>query len=301
MALTREESLARYGTEAYTAWDEPGAQADASAKGINVMAKQPNPAQLTSSVSKPQFQKIKGFSDLQNQYAESVYNQPDYAGLYQRYAGETGLTDVKKLITNIDTSVADIEDKIARVEPNIGARLQDFDITEGQRQRMVTSEEQPLRTQYADVLRSRSKLSAEASSKADLVNTLMSYAQSDYTGRVNYLKTLVDIDEANKERAKTAASGNIQNYLGGKTGATGTPPAPTMTGPEMVADKLLKGLTIDDTGTVQSSNKSSGNQQFDKSGNLILGGGMQLTPTQNNKNKNMSSSTIFNRLLGNLA
>jgi hypothetical protein len=298
MKLSREESIARYGTEAYTAWDEPSAQADASAKGINVMAKQPNPAQLTSSVSKPQFQKIKGFSDLQNQYAESVYNQPDYASLYQQYARETGLTDVKKLITDIDTSVADIEDKIARVEPNINKEIFNYDITEGQRGRMVNAEQEPLRTQYADILRSRSKLSAEASSKADLVNTLMNYAQSDYTGRVNYLKTLVDIDEANKERARTASLGNIYNYLDTKTG---TPPVPTITGPEMVADRLLEGLTIDDTGTIKSSNKSSGNQQFDKSGNLILGGGMQLTPIQNNKNKNISSSTIFNRLLGNLA
>jgi len=199
MALTREESLARYGTEAYTAWDEPGAMADARAKGINVMAKQPNPAQLTSTVAKPQFQKIKGFSDLQNKYAELAYNQPNYSELYNQYAGQTGLTDVKKLITDIDTSVADIEDKIAKVEPNINKEIGDYLVTEGQRGRMVNAEEQPLRTQYADILRSRSRLSAELAAKAELVNNLLNYAQADYTGRLNYLKTLVDIEEANKK------------------------------------------------------------------------------------------------------
>lgn len=291
MALTREESIARYGTEAYTAWDEPGAIADAKAKGINVIQKQPNPAQLTS--TQQPFQKIKGFTELQNKYAEQMYNQPDYAGMYQQYAKETGLTDVKGLITNIDNSVADIEDKIAKIEPNINKEIGDYLITEGQRGRMVTAEEQPLRTQYSDILRSRSRLSAEAASKADLVNTLMNYAQTSYQGRLAYLKTLVDIEESNK---KASSSGNISTYLTPKTETKPTTPPTTK---EQEADKLLKGVTIDDSGNIKTSGGTS-NLQFDKSGNLILGGGIQLTPTQKSS-KTISTSTKLNRLSSNLA
>jgi len=296
MALTREESLARYGTEAYTAWDEPGAMADARAKGINVMAKQPNPAQLTSTVAKPKFQKIKGFSDLQNQYAELAYNQPNYSELYNQYAGQTGLTDVKKLITDIDTSVADIEDKIAKVEPNINKEIGDYLVTEGQRGRMVNAEEQPLRTQYADILRSRSRLSAEAAAKAELVNNLLNYAQADYTGSLNYLKTLVDIEEANKK----ASMGSYSNYLTPTT-KTVTPTeakpttAPTQTKSSL--DDIFKGVTIDKSGNINTSNT---NQQFDKYGNLILGGGMKLNQPSNKKSP-LSTSTLFSRLLNSTA
>lgn len=297
MALSREESIAKYGTESYTAWDEPGALADATAKGLNVMQKQPNPAQLTSSgqtgSTQQPFQKIKGFTELQNKYAEQMYNQPDYAGMYQGYAKETGLTDVKGLITNIDNSVADIEDKIAKIEPNINKEIGDYLITEGQRGRMITAEEQPLRTQYSDILRSRSRLSAEAGAKAELVNTLMNYAQTSYQGRLDYLKSLVDIEASNK--AKASAGGNISSYLTPKTETKPTAPPTTN---EQNVDALLKGITIDDSGSVQTP--SSSGLQFDKSGNLILGGGIQLTPAQKS-DKNLSSATKFSRLSSSLA
>ena len=296
MKLSREESIARYGTEAYTAWDEPSAVADATSKGINVIQKQPNPAQLNQTVQSNQYKPQKGFSNLQNQYAEAVYNQPDYASLYKKYAGETGLTDVKKLITDIDTSVADIEDKIAKIEPNIDKEIGDYLITEGQRGRMVNAEQEPLRTQYADILRSRSRLSAEASSKADLVNTLMSYAQSDYAGRVNYLKTLVDIEESNR-KAKASTGSGLGTYL---TPTKEPKPTTTPTTTEQQASKLLEGITIDDKGYVQTKSTTPSNLQYDKYGNLILGGGIQLNPTQTSS-KNFSTSTKFNRLSSSLA
>jgi hypothetical protein len=293
MALTRDQSIAKYGTEAYTAWDEPGAMEDAKAKGINVLQKRPNPAQLTSSATQPPFQQIKGFTELQNQYAQQVANQPDYVGLYQQYAQKEGLTDVNKLIANIDTSVADIEDKIAKVEPNINKEIGDYLITEGQRSRMVTAQEQPLRTQYADILRSRSRLSAEATAKANLVKTLIEYAQTSYKGRLDYLKSLVDIEASNK---KTGSGGGYTNYLTPLKQLEPKPAVPPQTD-EQKANNLLKGVTINDSGNVKTTNKS--NLKFDKSGNLILGGGIQLTPTQ--KGKTVSTSTKFNRLSSNLA
>ena len=293
MALTRDQSIAKYGTEAYTAWDEPRAMEDAKAKGINVLQKRPNPAQLTSSATQPPFQQIKGFTELQNQYAQQVANQPDYVGLYQQYAQKEGLTDVNKLIANIDTSVADIEDKIAKVEPNINKEIGDYLITEGQRSRMVTAQEQPLRTQYADILRSRSRLSAEATAKANLVKTLIEYAQTSYKGRLDYLKSLVDIEASNK---KTGSGGGYTNYLTPLKQLEPKPAVPPQTD-EQKANNLLKGVTINDSGNVKTTNKS--NLKFDKSGNLILGGGIQLTPTQ--KGKTVSTSTKFNRLSSNLA
>lgn len=292
MKLSREESIARYGTEAYTAWDEPSAVADATSKGINVMQKQPNPAQLTST----QPTSIKGFTELQNRYAQGLAERPDYASMYQKYAGETGLTDVKKLITNIDTSVADIEDKIAKIEPNINKEIGNYLITEGQRGRMVNAEQEPLRTQYADILRSRSRLSAEASSKADLVNTLMSYAQADYEGKLNYLKNLVDIEESNRA-AKASTSSGLGAYL---TPTKEQKPTTTPTTTEQQASKLLEGITIDDKGYVQTKSTTPSNLQYDKYGNLILGGGIQLNPTQTSS-KNLSTSTKLNRLSSNLA
>lgn len=294
--ISREESINRYGTEAYTAWDEPSANADALTKGINVLNKQPNPAQLNQTVQANQgYTPQKGFTNLQNQYAEAVYKQPDYAQMYKGYAQETGLADVQKLLTNIDTSVADIEDKIAKIEPNINKEIGNYLITEGQRGRMVTSEQEPLRTQYADILRSRSRLSAEAASKAELVNTLMGYAQNTYTGRLNYLKTLMDIEEANK-KAK-ASSGAITTYLPDKT------PTSEIEDKPPVIDPILKGVTIDDSGSIQAP-KGTTTQQFDKSGNLILGGGMKLTNPQSSSGLNVSgnkipisTSTKYNKLL----
>lgn len=291
--ISREESINRYGTEAYTAWDEPSANADALTKGINVMQKQPNPAQLNQTVQSNQYKPQKGFSNLQNQYAEAVYNQPDYAQMYKQYSDQEGLTDIKKLITGIDTSVADIEDKIAKIEPNINKEIGDYLVTEGQRGRMVNAEQEPLRTQYADILRSRSRLSAEAAAKAELVNTLMGYAQNKYTGRLDYLKTLMEIEKSNKSGSGT---GNITSYLGGTEPKPTTPPSQTT---KTSIDDIFKGVTIDDSGNIKSSVGTS-NLQFDKSGNLILGGGIQLTPTQKSS-KTMSTSTKLNRLSSNLA
>lgn len=281
MAISREESIKRYGTEAYTAWDEPSATQDALTKGINVMNKQPNPAQLNQTIQANQYKPQKGFSNLQNQYAEAVYNQPDYAQMYQQYAQQEGLTDIKKIITGIDTSVADIEDKIAKIEPNINKEIGNYLITEGQRGRMVNAEQEPLRTQYADILRSRSRLSAEAAAKAELVNTLMGYAQNKYTGRLDYLKTLMEIEKSNKSGSGT---GNITNYLNTDTTQEAKPPA---------LDPLLKGVTIDDKGGIQTQ-QPSGNLQLDKTGNLIIGGGIKLDQPKANKT---STSTKFNRLL----
>jgi len=295
MALTREQSLSKYGTEAYTAWDEAGAGADWMAKhpNINVLQKTPNPAQLTATTQP--FQKIKGFTDLQNQYAEQLSKQPDYASMYKNYADQEGLTSVNKLITDIDTSVADIEDKIAKIEPNINKEIGDYLITEGQRGRMVTAEEQPLRTQYADILRSRSRLSAEAAAKANLVNTLMGYAQSDYQGKINYLKTLVDIEESN--RAAKAATSNFSQYLGNQTPEPKPTTPPNKTTPSI--DDIFSGVTIDKGGNIVTK---TGNQQFDKYGNLILGGGIQLTPTQTpSSGKLFSTSTKLNRLKNTIA
>lgn len=295
MALTREQSLSKYGTEAYTAWDEPGAAADWGAKNpnLNVLQKQPNPAQLTSGnqtvqANKP-FTPIKGFTTLQNQYAEEMSKTPDYMSMYQDLAQKQGLTDVNKLITDIDNTVSDIEDKIAKVEPNINKEVGNYLINEAQRGRMVTAGEEPLRTQYADILRSRSKLSAEASSKADLVNTLMNYAKESRTNKIDYLKSLIEIEAGNK----TSSAGNITNYLG-------TEPKPTTkpTGEDQKADAILKGVTIDDSGNIKTQPTTT--QKFDKSGNLILGGGIKLTPTQNSNNV-LSTSSKFNRLSSNLA
>lgn len=285
MAISREDSLKRYGTEAYTAWDEPSATQDALTKGINVMQKQPNPAQLNQTVQSNQYKPQKGFSNLQNQYAEAVYNQPDYAEMYKQYSDQEGLTDIKKLITGIDTSVADIEDKIAKIEPNINKEIGNYLVTEGQRGRMVNAEQEPLRTQYADILRSRSRLSAEATAKAELVNTLMGYAQNKYTGRLDYLKTLMEIEKSNKSGSGT---GNITSYLGGTEPKPTTPPSQTT---KTSIDDIFKGVTIDESGSIKTQNTT--NQQFDKSGNLILGGGIKIE----SKSKPASTSTKYNRLL----
>lgn len=287
--ISREESINRYGTEAYTAWDEPSATQDALTKGINVLNKQPNPAQLNQTVQSNQqgFQKQKGFSNLQNQYAEAVYNQPDYAQMYKQYSDQEGLTDIKKLITGIDTSVADIEDKIAKIEPNINKEIGNYLVTEGQRGRMVNAEQEPLRTQYADILRSRSRLSAEAAAKAELVNTLMGYAQNKYTGRLDYLKTLMEIEKSNKSGSGT---GNITSYLGGTEPKPTTPPSQTT---KTSIDDIFKGVNIDESGNIKTQNTA--NQQFDKSGNLIIGGGIKINDPK--KGSQFSTSTKFNRLL----
>jgi len=289
MGLTRDESLAKYGTESYTAWDEPGAQADWNSKnpGLNVLQKQPNPAQVQP------FQPIKGFSESQNKYAEATYNTPDYQGLYNQYSQETGLGDVKKTILDIDNTVADIEDKIAKVEPNINKEIGDYLITEGQRGRMVSAGEQPLRTQYADILRSRSRLSAEASSKAELVNTMLSFAQSSYTNKTDYLKTIMDIESANK--TAQASIGNPSKYLPDRVVL---PDSSTPIDYDSMADDLLKGIaTIDDSGDIGV--KSSSSSQFDKYGNLIIGGGMKLNQTP--KSKPFSLSTKFKNYTSGLA
>lgn len=152
---------------------------------------------------------------------------------------------------------------------------------------MVNAEQEPLRTQYADILRSRSRLSAEASSKADLVNTLMTYAQNSYTGRLNYLKTIMDIEEANK---KAKGTGNITSYLGGTEPKPTTPPSQTT---KTSIDDIFKGVTIDESGNIKTQNTT--NQQFDKSGNLIIGGGIKLNDPK--KGSQFSTSTKFNRLL----
>ena len=218
---------------------------------MNVLQKQPNPAQLQPStqapVNQPQgvnqtvqankqaFQPIKGFSTLQNQYAEQMYNVPDYASLYGQYSEQTGLKGVKDLILNIDNSVADIEDKIAKIEPNINKEVGNYLINETQRAKMVNAGELPLRTQYADILRSRSRLSAEATSKAELVNSLMGFAKESYAGRTDYLKTLMDIEKSNKSGN---GIGNIEDYLKEGGGVGVDEPMPTET-PQQMADRIF--------------------------------------------------------------
>ena len=275
MGITREESLAKYGTEAYTAWDDPVTTQDALSKGMNIMQKQPNPAQVqgnqTIQSNQGGFKPIKGFTNLQNQYAEQMATPPDYQLLYGQYAKETGLADVKKLVLDIDNTVADIEDKIAKVEPNINKEIGNYLINEGQRGRMVNAEELPLRTQYADILRSRSRLSAEATAKAELVNTLMGFAQQSYSQKGDYLKALMDIEKSNKSGIGIK---DPLSYIETETDIVDPQ--------EAVADSIFKKVTLDETGNIKTETPTK--QVLDKSGNLVLGGGIKL----NNKPKNNS-------------
>ena len=251
MGLTSEESINRYGTEKYTAWDEPNSDADARSKGLNVMQKMPNPAQVqgnqTIQANKQQFKPIKGFSNLQNQYAEQMANPPDYQSLYGQYSQETGLGDVKKLILDIDNTVADIEDKIAKIEPNINKEVGNYLINEGQRGRMVNAEQLPLRTQYADILRSRGRLSAEATAKAELVNTMMGFASTAYTQKNDYLKALMDMEKSNKTEN---GLGTPDKYLD-EPAEEPKPTEPPMT-PEQQLDNIFGASTGGRSGTVDS-------------------------------------------------
>lgn len=142
-----------------------------------------------------------GFSDIQNKYAELMQNPQDLVALYNKYAEETGYNSAKQLVTNIDKTLADVEDKINKIEPNINANVGDYLITESQRGRMVNAGELPLRTQYAQILSSRAKLAPEATAKADLVNQLMGYARQGRVDQESYLKTLMDIEQQNTSNA----------------------------------------------------------------------------------------------------
>jgi len=278
MGISREESIAKFGTEKYTAWDLPGATEDAKSKGMNIMQTQPNPAQLTGNqtvqANKANIPKIKGFTDIQNQYAQQLASPPDYMALYTDLAQQHGLTDINNLITGIDKSVNDIEDKIRAIEPAINKRSMDFQISESSRQGMVNAGEYPLRKQYSELISDRADLSAEQTAKTNLINTLMGYASTAYTQKNDYLKALMDIEKSNK------TSSNVwKPEIGDPDKPTGDP-----TSGNKEIDAILEGVTIDDSGSIKSEVKNK--PILDTKGNLKISDNLPLNSKQN-KNKSL--------------
>lgn len=83
MALSKDQSLALYGTEAYTGWGEAEAKADAAAKGVST----PTGGYSTGTTALPKF----SFDQAAAEKAAMEQLRPYYEKLLSIYNGDVGL------------------------------------------------------------------------------------------------------------------------------------------------------------------------------------------------------------------
>jgi len=150
-----------------------------------------------------------GYTSAQNEYLDYLKNPPSYTDLYSKYAEETGYAPVQKLLVDLEGNIADLEGKIGKVETDIGEQTKGFLVTEAARRRLTEAGEYPLRQQYTDLIRSRARLSAEATAKAQLLSTYLGLAKEEYGQKGDYLKALVDL----QRKGESSDTSGILNYL----------------------------------------------------------------------------------------
>ena len=192
-------------------------------------ASTPTVSQPTQTPSLPNNQaggSIGGFNvgkltPLQQQYMTAYQNQPSQSGLYNQYANELGIPQQLDVVTGLTRTILDVEGKIKAVEGNVKERTKDFLVTEAQRSRIQTTEEQPLREQYLEALRRKEYEEAGLVGKERLLDQRLKYATAEAERPLGLLKELIGW-----EKDKASGSGGL-NLGGLETDIGAEEPKPT--------------------------------------------------------------------------
>lgn len=135
----------------YAGWGEVEALADAKAKGITAGGGSSAGGRYVGEIdlsSVPSVQEyIKGQFAAEDPYLQMLLNkmntQEKPLDIYSRLETEAGLPELRATSKTLSGEIANIEDYLDMVEPNISARTHESLVTEAQRQGMVGAEKKP--------------------------------------------------------------------------------------------------------------------------------------------------------------
>lgn len=148
----------------------------------------------------------------ETQYLEHIASQPSTAELQKKYSEQLGLEQTRKEYEKLRDSIADIESKILRVEPEVTKRIKGFLVTEGARKRLVGAEEKPLRRRYAELSIQAGKVGAELAEKQRQLSQLVQAEKEAYRQKGAYLRALGSY-QRKLSRGALGSSNALASYL----------------------------------------------------------------------------------------
>lgn len=157
MALSREQSISQYGTEAYTAWDKTEADADWVSRGAvkaqpstNIIANPPD-QRFAGRIDESQIPSVQSFVQGQfagedtalNELVAQMRAQEKPLDIYGRLETEAGLPQLRLASTTLSKEIANLEDVLEGIEPDVAARTRESLVTEAQRRGLVQAGREP--------------------------------------------------------------------------------------------------------------------------------------------------------------
>lgn len=203
MALSKEQAVSTYGTEAYTGWGETEAAADAKAKGISVgstdfSAMPESSDQLPSYLA--DFQKtameslsslkpveVPTFEELKNNLTPDTPAPTPISRVAERERLRTslGLTELESELNDIKTEETRITDELRALTGTEEGKPVAMNVISGR----ITEEERVAQQRLDAVLRQKNSIINELNTKYNIINTYVQDLGLDYQDAVQAYNT----------------------------------------------------------------------------------------------------------------
>jgi len=137
-------------------------------------------------------------------YKDFLKNQPSASDQYKTFSEQLGISDQQSNLQGLTQQIADVETMLDKLEGDINADVQGKLVTEGQRRRILASEQKPLTEQLADLYRSQGVAQSGLEGSRQQLSDLIAMAGQDAEKAQELAKLNLDQTTANLPLLKEA-------------------------------------------------------------------------------------------------
>jgi len=182
MALSREQSISKYGTEKYTAWGETEASADWAAKGSptpTAGGASEVPGRFVGSIDPGQIPSTQEFIEKQftgedemlQALIKRMGERERPTAIFTRLEEQAELPALRKVRGSLTGQVHELEDVLKGIVPSVKARTRESLVTEAQKRGIVTAEKRPLLERLGEIGTALSRIGGQITESERLVAT----------------------------------------------------------------------------------------------------------------------------------
>ena len=152
---------------------------------------------------------------LFGQYDTAIKGQETMSDAYKRLSGEAGLPDVQKQLDIFKTQIYGIKDILDRLDENVTSRIAGRDVSEAQRQRIVTAEGNPLQQNLSRFGTAMAPLEERMTAGTNLVTTQLGLLNQDQATALKPLELRINAINDRFAREITGFTTNKETELTG--------------------------------------------------------------------------------------
>lgn len=152
-------------------------------------------------------------NELLNQLTGQMQAQPSLESLYTQFSTEAGIPALQQQVSGFRGSLARTQELLEQLEPNITERITPFEVTEGQRARMLASEQAPLTRQIGTLSRALGVSSEDLGMALGNVQQRLGFAASEQQRELEPLKLRLQTMSEQSARAVTGFTSDRQTQL----------------------------------------------------------------------------------------